>query len=458
MESSRSGLFLHACPRLSSGGGEVNKFDVGGFADQYCGCPSFGLCPPACGEKRSHFGHVLSPDVNIVSYTINRLASPWTPWAIALPFLLFLWICAFLSMGKIGHLPIVIILGSFLIQTHVGVVPVVLSLIIASFISCVFTEKLWTEEKRRRLKYALASALIAVLAMWALPVYEEITNYPGNLSRIFMFFTHPRATAGWEDALYRISVQLSWILPSLPDIPRFEYELLALLFAGAQLLGLVFIFIKAGRQGEALRARISLLGIVAILVACWAASKIEGDIFDYLVFWLSSLGCLNLSLFLAALYEYLEKRTKFISATAKPVFLGIFFALIIACLSQFVINLPKPTQQSRIELFSAALIKYLKDHQITRPVFLFNWSHWTTDASLILQLHKKHIPFATRNGWSNHHWNWPLLLGRKYRPSTEDDNLIIVTEKPINNSQFLVVAEFNKTFIYIKESEPKPIN
>jgi hypothetical protein len=382
---------------------------------------------------------------------IERLASPWNPWTIVLPFALFIYVAAVFSGGQTSYLPVVLVLGSLLIQTHIGTGPAVLSLTGVSCILYAFARKSSDLTKRY-----MALSFSALIATWFLPIVEEINSHPGNLSKILAFFIESHHSASWSDSLYAVATQLSWFPMALVQrcglgIPDFEYEELSLVFAFVQVIGLVLVLIVATKRGAVMRARMGMIGIVAVLAALWSASRIEGHIFGYLVFWISSIGYMNWALLLAEIGEFTRKRGCLNIRIAQTAVLAV--SLLLAGVStSFFLRCPLPVDSPKIKMLSEELIANLKDKHIERPVFLFNWSSWQTDSGLILQLRKKHISFATRNVRQHHDWNWPLFLGRNYQPSTDDKIFIVVDGKSsADRPGYHVAARFENTWVFLKE-------
>ena len=383
---------------------------------------------------------------------IGRLASPWNPWAIVLPFALFIQASVVFSGGQTVYLPVVLVLGSLLIQTHIGTGPTVLSL---TGVSCI----LYTLARKSRDpdNQYMVLPFAVLIAMWFLPIVQEINGHPGNFSKVVAFFTQSRHSASWTDSLYAVAIQLSWFPLGLLQrcglgIPDFEYEELARVFAFAQITGLVLVLILATKRGAMLRARMGIIGIVAVLAALWSASRIEGDIFGYLVFWISSIGCMNWALLLAELSEYASKRVCFSIPITQTAVLVISTLLAVVSIS-FLLKCPIPADSPKIKTLSEELIAYLKVNQIKRPVFLFNWFNWTTDSGLILQLRKKHISFAVQNVWQHHGRDWPLFLGRKYRPSADSKRFIVVERTSSSERPgYHLIGEFKNECVFLKES------
>jgi hypothetical protein len=395
----------------------------------------------------------------LVLFGPGRLTNPWNPWAIAAPMMLFVHACTILASGEILFLPIVAIVGSFLVQTHVGTAPTVLCLTIVSFLlfALAGTSR---DLKAKRSYLSIASAVAIAVVVWAPTLVEELTGDPGNLSKIFAFFAQSKVQASWMDAVKAISSQLSWLPLALVaacglTIPEFELESLSIVLAFAQMIGLGYVLLRARGRGDAFRWRLCLIGLTAIFAAFWSASRIQGHIFGYLLFWAAAIGCVNWSVLLAELAErgaeYSIRRVPAINRVTKPA--AVALLLIAAAINaSLFLKYPIPSESHNIQALSDELIRYLNDNRVQRPVLLFNWLNWTTDSALILQLHKKHVPFAVRNLNRKHKENWPLLLGPDYQSNeNKGDFVIIVGGKSLaERPGYHAAANFEDTWVYVK--------
>jgi hypothetical protein len=382
---------------------------------------------------------------------IVRLASPWPPWAIVLPFALFMQTTAVFAEGRTSYFPAILVLGSLIIQIHIGTGPTVLFMTGIACVLCALACRTWYLDVRN-----IVLGFAALCAMWFLPLMEQINGEPGNLSKVLAFFTQSSHSASLTDSVYAVAIPITWfplgiLRKFVLDIPAFEFELLSVILAFAQVAGLIVVFIVTTRREANLRSKTAMIGIVAVLSALWSASRIEGDIFGYLLFWVSSIGFLNSALIMTEVYEYLGMRTWCSIPRTQIAVLSISIFLAIVSTSLFL-KCPLPEDSVKIRMLSEALITHLKDNGIKRPVFLFNWGHWTTDSAIILQLHKRNISFAARNLYEHHGSNWPLLLGRNYRPSVEDNYYVFVEKySTADRPGYHQVAAFGDTRLLVKK-------
>ena len=108
----------------------------------------------------------------------DLLVSVWNPHVIILPMIAVLLLLAvFADTGRPSLLFGAIAGGSFIVQTHIAMAPLVASLGIVALVA------------QPRVVAASAWRLTGLgVALWALPLFEQCTRDPGNLTRLVLFF------------------------------------------------------------------------------------------------------------------------------------------------------------------------------------------------------------------------------------------------------------------------------
>jgi hypothetical protein len=128
----------------------------------------------------------------------EMLHDPWPPHVVLFPFAVFVFAAWSTADMDVVALPVLVLSGSFVLQTHLGyavLVPGVALFAIAAL--C------WRIRRERRGAAAVAStgrrrrwvlvALATGLACWALPLYEQVSGrYRGNLGALVQAATSPR--------------------------------------------------------------------------------------------------------------------------------------------------------------------------------------------------------------------------------------------------------------------------
>jgi len=111
---------------------------------------------------------------------------PWNPY-IALPFFCLLVFQAWMvATGDPGQLPGLILVASFLMQTHVGYLPLAAAALVFVAV-CVYRDRapgMWSDRWRRPVILAAAVGVV----MWIPPVIDVIIHPPGNLAHMAKYF------------------------------------------------------------------------------------------------------------------------------------------------------------------------------------------------------------------------------------------------------------------------------
>ena len=87
--------------------------------------------------------------------------------------------------------PLIAVAASVAVQTHVGTVPAVALLLVTLGPLALWR---WRRDRVAWRRPILAGVLVLAV-MWALPVLQQVTGHPGNLSEIADFFTTRRCTS-----------------------------------------------------------------------------------------------------------------------------------------------------------------------------------------------------------------------------------------------------------------------
>lgn len=369
------------------------------------------------------------------------LCSPWNPWIIVLPAALFLVCCAALAAGKPLFLPAVVGIGSFLVQTHVSLLPTVAVIACASLILLAIEMKVRPPHElgppRRHWFVSVALSLCLMLLLWIPPLIEQVTHNPGNLSKLYRFFADGDPGHTLPEAFNAVSKAVSWLplllIRWLPvTVPDFEYEFAGQAFALLQFCLVPHAVWTAMRENQRFQACLGLLGTLGLPVAVWSALQIRGGLFGYLLTWTSAIGFVNwLVLGWIAIDRVVAVVGRWgVKQASMAVAMGLTGIMVLSA----AINMPRfvreslngPRDAPQVKHLSRSLIDWLKDRGIRRPVVHFDWSNWPTESGIVLQLHKAGIPFAVVHTWPQHDRDgWPLLLGKEFRPSPEDKTHIV---------------------------------
>ncbi|MFH1115567.1 MAG: hypothetical protein V1792_16790 [Pseudomonadota bacterium] len=397
----------------------------------------------------------------------DLLGNPWNPWIVILPFGVFVFSLASFSTGRIAFLPVIVFSGSFLVQTHVGTVPCVLALC-ATSLALIIVFSGWTGSRPYYVFRAgngawIGLSIVLAAVMWTLPLLEEMRHRPGNFSKLISFFWSTSGGNTFFDAFPIIAKQVAWfpsyLLKKMPvAIPAFEYDLLAEFFTVVQMVSLPFVFRNAVTKGFRFRACLTALGGVGVLAGMWSVLRIQGDVFPYLISWMSAIGLANWAVIGTACIEYVDgklrvhdtwKRVR--SRAAEVIAVIAVTAMVAMLIPGFVQVSRRPVAESlKVRMLSRTLISYLRENDVKRPVIHFDWSQWSVEAGVIVQIRKSGLDFAVKNTRSKHQENWPLLFPASYGPRGRDEKHIVFGTSLLKSDPRAVhIGGYGETHIYL---------
>jgi len=237
------------------------------------------------------------------------LISPWNPHVVILPFALLIALCAVLAAGRSLVLPAIALVGSFIVQTHIGLLPCTVAVVTVALV-------LWFLGDRVRPGPAIATDdraatshrpwLLAaggvLLVLWMLPLADQVagTGNAGEIVRFLLSDDRPRpslATSltalayGLSGAVrpdQRLAIgNVTVVGGEMGPVPAAWPVLLLVLLALA--------WRWAVRQGRPFHAALCLLCLVTTLAAGWSVFNVRGVMRDYLILWVSMLGTVSLA-------------------------------------------------------------------------------------------------------------------------------------------------------------------
>jgi hypothetical protein len=220
----------------------------------------------------------------------------WNPSVTILPFALVLLLAWSVACGDWWAAPWLALFGSFVVQTHVGLVPGVAMALGFTVVVCVVrqrrSEAPLAVDERRALRRSLATSAVVTFVVWLPPLVEELTSRRGNLTELARFFSRPGSPHSLAEGLTNTGLQATLML-------RGVFESVSLRADAHQ--GLAFALVVSavafvGAVIAALRMRstkaAALLALVAfeLVVGVYGVTKIVGPVQYYLVQWISAVG------------------------------------------------------------------------------------------------------------------------------------------------------------------------
>jgi hypothetical protein len=219
------------------------------------------------------------------------ILEPWNPH-IALPwFVLFSLYAWRLALGELKRLPGAFFVASFLVQTHVGYLPLVAAAVVAVIGYRAVDHRHGDTVPVGRRPVILTAAIAVVL--WIPVLIEQFVHEPGNLTRLYDYFIGGQNTepsAGIRRALglfgSAFGVPPPWLGGSethlfgtnevIPGRSIMIVIPLALLVLG---------FIGARRTGNREHRRLAVVAAMLFVAGVVALSRVTGELLEYLFYW-----------------------------------------------------------------------------------------------------------------------------------------------------------------------------
>lgn len=224
----------------------------------------------------------------------------WNPYALLLPAALLLALGARAALGSLPAAAGTVLVGSYLVQTHVGTAPLVGLVGCAAAVGAAVTaRRRGLPARGRRERFLAAAGGAATALLWLPPVVQQLTAAPdeGNLSRMAAYFSAGPAEGAvsydWPQAFSAFAQMLGMPLhgwqATAGDIDTGDRSLGVLVTGSAQLAGAAALLVAGlllGRRRSAALGAALLAGGVAGIVAC---HSVTGAMSNYLAVWITVL-------------------------------------------------------------------------------------------------------------------------------------------------------------------------
>jgi len=336
-------------------------------------------------------------------------ANPWNALVPALSSLTFVVLCAAVANGRIGLLPLMVVFGSFIAQTHLGYAP--LAGVLAPASLAIGLPVYRSRTGRPLWPHVVASSWLA-LGLWLFPIAEQLSQEQGNVTRLWRFFgaeTAPGVPLGAGYANWAFMIVGVFRPDEIPYGGHFAPTHLAwgMPLAAAEMAMLLAVALRAFRTSRTFTASLAMTMFAASMVGLWSITRIREDVLAYHIFWLAGIGAINAAVIVGAVIQAFEERFSphwiFDGRLA-----GLACALIIAAgVWLGVRDLRHLTgrelsQRRTIETVDAmyrSVREYLKLHQLSKPLLRVDNRFYDLGAATIVRLRKEGVPLAVDDDW-----------------------------------------------------------
>jgi hypothetical protein len=324
----------------------------------------------------------------------------WNPVVTMLPFGLLLVMLAAMAAGRLWLGPALAGVASFLVQSHVGFTPVVLSAGAVAAAMWLALGRPIDDAARRCGAVPLAALALGVtVLLWLAPFVDLVRHWPGNLGELARFFV--AADAGhvsWSRAASLAAFQ--WVGPVAParefltDVPP-DTVPVGFVAGFAGLLALVFwAGDRARRAAAAFECALAALVAGSAGSAVLAIRAINGPVPDYLTAWIAVPGSFSLGLAASAVVRMLAPR----AAVGRQVASGALVAYVtgVAALgsSRLVGKHAAEARSDIPRVIAARASAFCRAAGRTQPLLDFDERAWPIGAGVVLQFYKGSMPLA----------------------------------------------------------------
>lgn len=366
--------------------------------------------------------------------------------------------------GEARYWPLVAGVASFLVQTHLSVAPTVAAVILTTLVwlAASSPEPVLAERHRR----AIGVSVWVLALMWLLPLAEQLASPTGNLTTIYRsFFQKPLAAPPLSQA---IAASLNMLSATL--VPGLEFALGGLIVKTVSAMGAVvavgslvaapWAATRLGRQGDRFGRGVSALCLVGSLAAIWSVSRIQGEILDQLVFWITVLGLFTTACLVAAVAGILCERLgsgwtfpRWITAAGAWLVIAASAANGVGHLyAAHDRSFNEPVAQ-RVKAASTSLETYLAQGNLHRPLIRIEQPTWGDAAGIVLALQKAGLSVAIEP-------KWIFMYGTQLAANGDEDCEVIFAdarrrEELEQDGRYAAVAEWPELSIHVAPLTPR---
>ena len=229
------------------------------------------------------------------SFGPEPLRLPWHAWVTVFPYGLLVFLTWAMACGDRWALPVAVLVGSFVAQTHVGYVALALPLLALGAAWLLATHR----RDLARLGWPSLCALGVGVLAWVPPVIDELTNDPGNATLLVRWFRNGGTDGeashtlleGWRVVSAQYAVAPEWLAGTRspigfdPEPPYVSDPVVPVLLVVVTLAVAVLWRRRVSQSGQlvAVWAVASVVGVVA-------TSRIIGPMYAYRFGWARMLG------------------------------------------------------------------------------------------------------------------------------------------------------------------------
>ena len=328
----------------------------------------------------------------------------WNPMVPLLPLALIMALSAEIAAtGGLESLPLLCGAVSFVVQAHVGFVPVVAAVLATASVLLVWrlrSGRVGCHPPDVVRPIVMSAAVLA--ALWAVPIAHELTTRPGNLITIARFFhAAARESRSWSTIFVIFANQFigplapAWELTTAEASDAVSWPVLAL--TALQFPMLAWVGIRAFRRAAVYEGFFAILCLAASFAGLFAVQSIVGPVSDYLITWIVVVGALSLAVISAEAIDAIRLSSR-VQGPAVGWALAIYVvALAILGGSRLMTKQAADARSIIMRTLAAVLVEYCRAAALDRPLLRFSDAAWDGATGVLLQYYKQGRPIAVPN-------------------------------------------------------------
>ncbi|MDQ6742810.1 MAG: hypothetical protein M3Z97_07865 [Candidatus Dormibacteraeota bacterium] len=221
----------------------------------------------------------------------------WPPYLPLLTVVLFFILAASGAAGSTRAMVGALVVGSFAVQTHVSTLPVILSVLAVTValrvgVAMLSRRGAETSPRSRWVLPVTLAGLFLLALMWSPVMIEELSQRPGNLTKLWWFFTTSYARHPYHEAVSAFGRMLQ-VYPFGVLPPRLEADFSTLpsgrvVAIAIFMSGIGGLAIAATLLRDRFLQALAVLLVVASSVTVLAMSRIVGPMFSYTFVWVTA--------------------------------------------------------------------------------------------------------------------------------------------------------------------------
>jgi hypothetical protein len=338
------------------------------------------------------------------------IGSPWNPHVTILPYMLLLFSAAALASGSGWSLPLVVLVGSFLVQTHIGYFSPVVAVSAASLGTWIYG---WRRDRKSNphLWLPIGVGVVLFVILWIPAVVDQLFGGSANLGRLLDFARSYRGDHSLRESIGVVCANLGVFAVLLEPIHGWlsfgVRRQLTEPVGVALTLVLPVVAWWGARAGAPYASALCAMCFVGVVSTILWVRRIIGPIELYLVGWIPAISIAAVS-GIGGVVLFGIDCTRMRSSRLLMVRGGLIAGLTLAV---FVVRVhqewtttsiagPGSSPGSKhVAVLSKELEAFLRNEHSHHPLLRFRNRVWPVAAGVVLQCRKAGILLAVEPEW-----------------------------------------------------------